>query len=235
MVSRSDIITEIQRLAKLHGRPPGKQLFASETGVRESEWYGKIFRTWSDALTEAGCEPNVKQPRIPSEDLLKAYIELTRKLKKIPAAIDIDLEAKSNPGFPAKKTLYRRFGTKGGILARLREWAETDPQYGDLKPLIPKSPTIDNQPDANTIDGYVYLLRSGQHYKIGHSKNLVRRVKEISIALPEDVDLVHAIKTDDASGIESYWLRRYAEKRANGEWFKLNNADLKAFKLRKFQ
>jgi hypothetical protein len=69
---------------------------------------------------------------------------------------------------------------------------------------------------------------------VGRSDTLEKRIRQISIALPESVTLVHAIETDDPPGIEAYWHKRFAERRANGEWFKLDADDLRAFKRRKF-
>lgn len=58
----------------------------------------------------------------------------------------------------------------------------------------------------------------------------MRRGNELKIQLPENLDLIHEIKTDDPSGIEAYWHRRFESKRMNGEWFDLNSGDIKAFK-----
>ncbi len=89
--------------------------------------------------------------------------------------------------------------------------------------------------DSLGVKGFVYLLRSGKKYKIGRSNAVGRRLRELSIQLPQKPNMVHVIKTDDPEDIESYWHKRFEEKREGGEWFALSQEDIRAFKKRKFQ
>lgn len=81
--------------------------------------------------------------------------------------------------------------------------------------------------------GFVYLLKSGRYFKIGHSNDPGRRACKVRLQMPEKVTFVHEIETDDPRGIEAYWHRRFAERRQNGEWFVLDRSDIAAFRSRK--
>ncbi len=73
---------------------------------------------------------------------------------------------------------------------------------------------------------------AGPFYKIGKTTNFKQRLGQIKLQLPYAVEVVHTIETDDINGIERYWHKRFADKRANGEWFVLTEADVAAFKSR---
>ena len=91
-----------------------------------------------------------------------------------------------------------------------------------------------NSDETDVEFWYVYLMKSGRFYKIGRSNSVERRNYDLGIKLPEDLSIVHKIKTDDPIGIEAYWHKRFEEKRKKGEWFDLSSDDVKAFKRRKF-
>jgi hypothetical protein len=76
-------------------------------------------------------------------------------------------------------------------------------------------------------------MRSGAHHKIGRSNHVGRRSYEVALQLPERLEVVHEIETDDPEGIERYWHQRFAAKRTNGEWFALSDDDVRAFMRRK--
>lgn len=236
-MKRETIINEIRRIADAQeGRAPGKVQFQRETGIKESDWSGKIWVRWNDAVIEAGLEPNERQGRFDDELLLCQYAEICRHFRRPPTNPELRLFVREREGFASHNVFAKHFGGKAGLVFALRERAlETgDSDLAELLPEIEEKPSSDLG-KSTTGEGYVYLLKSGDYYKIGRSDEIERRIKQISISLPEKVHLEHAIKTDDPSGIEAYWHRRFAEQRANGEWFKLSKGDLRAFKRRKFQ
>lgn len=233
---RDQIVDEIKRIAAENGgKAPGVAMFANETGITQGRWRGVYWARWSDALAEAGLQANTLVGRRDSSEILCKVADLCRLLGKMPSNADMRLRVRSDPTFPNDKTVVKHFGGMAGLIVELRKLSET-PAYLDIAALLPKGAhDTASSSRSKLIEGIVYLLKSGHHYKIGRSDQLERRIKEITIALPEATTLVHSIKTDDPPGIEAYWHKRFADRRANGEWFRLGGDDVKAFRRRTFQ
>lgn len=233
------IISEIKRLAELDGgKALGQKRFEKETGIKVSSWRGKIWAKWSDALSEAGYSANTLNASLNREKILDDYAEICKKHGRPPTYAELRLYGRERPDFTGVNTFNNHFASKDGVIAALRERAIQRGEQ-DLLEILPEAiiatTSEDVIPTTKLQNGWVYLLQSGNHFKIGRSDELEKRIKQISVALPEKVKLVHAIETDDPPGIEAYWHRRFEDHRANGEWFKLSPADVRAFKRRKFQ
>ena len=233
---RDQIIAEIQRLASENGgAAPGVAAFANATGITQGRWRGVYWARWSDALLEAGLVPNVLVGKRDSAELLHKVAELCRSLGKVPTYTEMRMQVRQDASFPNDKTVAKHFGNMVELTDSLRRLSE-NPDYEYLKALMPRIEELNQQIlGVKAVDGFVYLLKSGNHFKVGCTLNLERRIKEISVAMPETVVLAHSIKTDDPSGIEAYWHKRFADRRANGEWFRLSAEDLRAFRRRVFQ
>lgn len=74
--------------------------------------------------------------------------------------------------------------------------------------------------------GYVYLLRCGEHYKIGFSEQPRKRLQQLRTGSPHPIVLEHELKTTFFKSIEQQLHRRFAHKRGEGEWFNLNDEDV---------
>lgn len=78
------------------------------------------------------------------------------------------------------------------------------------------------------MSDYIYVLKAGDFYKIGRTASLHERIKRLSIQLPFPIKLVMAFEVDDATDEEGFWHSELEDKRINGEWFELNEDDVKA-------
>lgn len=235
---RQHIISEIQRLAALNGgQAPGNQAFVTATGIKETKWRGKYWARWGDALIEAGFEPNAWTGKSDVTAILDGLTEACRHYGRLPTTSELKMLRASRPSIPSPKTVNGVLGGHAEMLAALRRHTASKSEYADVLTMLPADPPprLARLTGAKSVDGHVYLIKSGDFYKIGRSDELERRVKEIRIALPDAATLMHSIATDDPPGIEAYWHRRFADRRANGEWFRLTSDDLKAFMRRKFQ
>ena len=242
MITKAHILAEIVRTAKAHGGVPrGRRQFYAETGIKETDWLGKYWARWGDAIREAGLTPNTLQVGYGEEQLLERLASLARELGRFPARTDIQLKASRNKGFPHSAT-FQRLGSKSTSANKLATFCEARAGYEDVREYCRSVARGDTATaaDADATGGreetlgYVYLLKSGRFYKIGRTNAVGRRERELAIQLPERALKVHAIKTDDPAGIEDYWHRRFSERRKNGEWFELSATDVSAFKRRKF-
>jgi len=251
-MDRQHILNEIRRTAEANGGTPlGARRFSQETGIRVTDWDGKFWLRWGDALREAGFEPNQFVIGYDEETLIEKYISLMRELRRFPLERDLKIKAHTDKQFPSPN-VFRRRGSKAQLARIIQDYCRSREGYEDVAALcvpIAAELTEHREPQdstnglgtdsmSSTREGYVYmgLLKLGREkrYKIGKAILVGRRTDQISLQLPEDLELIHAIRTDDAYGIEDYWHKRFATKNTKGEWFSLSRQDIEAFRRRKF-
>lgn len=240
-MNKQHILDEIRRTAKENKSVPlGKERFLRETGIKESDWAGKFWVRWSDALREAGFSPNQMQTAYSDGVLLEKFIGLIRELGHFPVRNEVRLKSRNDSEFPSDTT-FDRFGNPKQFASKIIEFCQKHGGYDDVVELcserLSRKEQFSNKKEeaaASEQLGFVYLLKSGRNYKIGMTKAIGRREYEMAIQLPDKPKTVHVIKTDDPAGIEAYWHKRFDAKRKGGEWFELNSADVNAFMRRKF-
>jgi hypothetical protein len=241
-VEREEILDAIRRCADSNGGVPvGRNRFTSMTGIAETQWLGRYWARWSDAVREAGYEPNVLQQAHDEDVVLERFAELIQELGHFPTEPEVRLKRRADQTFPSHN-VFRRFGRRDGVARRIIELFGDRREYEEAvricEPIAATTPassglSSDEESAGGPLGGEVYLMKSGSNYKIGRSNSAGRRAYELAIQLPEPLEVVHVIETDDVVGIEAYWHRRFADRRLNGEWFSLSKADVAAFKRRK--
>jgi len=246
-IDKQHILDEIQRISKASGgKPPGEKEFKNETRISKHDWFPSFWVRWGDAQEEAGLARNKFQEAFGKNLLIEKLIDLIRRTKdgdkiRFPVEGEVLAEKKRTPEFPHATVFRERFGGKSQLAAAIVEYCQERSGYEDViaacEDVIKTntSPvTKEKESSDQEIVGFVYLMKSGRHYKIGKTNAVGRRERELAIQLPEKANTVHVIKTDDPTGIEAYWHRQFEAKRGNGEWFELTAEDIKVFKRRKF-
>ena len=237
VISREEILSAIQDIAASYGEPPGKKSFENTTGIREHAWSGRYWTNWSDALREAGFEPNqFNRARLSDDDLICKLADLFLELGHFPTVAERKMKRSHDASFPSHNVFESRLGGQRKVVSRLVEYANSHPIYAsiieDCQELLndSHSKTKERDLEGAGLIGYVYLIKMDRWCKIGATWNILRRRGEISMKLPADEELLHVIQTDDPFGVEKYWHSRFADKRRKGEWFELSRQDVAAFR-----
>ena len=113
------------------GRLLGKERFNQETGIRESDWLGKYWSKWGDAVREGGFEANEMQGACDENEMIEKFIGLMRELHKLPTANEIRLKARNTTGFRWHNT-FARLGSKQQLVARIQAYCAGRPGYEDV-------------------------------------------------------------------------------------------------------
>jgi hypothetical protein len=158
---------------------------------------------------------------------------LARHLGHFPTSRERNVARRRDSDFPGDGA-FRRLSKLGPLSTQLVTWCETRPAFGDvvgLASIVAESEPSQERARAGSTrpNGYVYLLKDGRRFKIGHTNSVGRRKSEAMTWL-KDPRLVHQIPTDDPEGVERYWHRRFEERHSEREWFLLTQADVAAFK-----
>jgi hypothetical protein len=136
--------------------------------------------------------------------LYRKLAALIRRLGKFPTVPEIRLEKRNDPLFPSHNSLIVE-GTEN-LRKELGEYCRAKHGYEDIelilssetRPVKRKDPSVEEKSNVQYAD--VYLLRSGNKFKIGFSIAALSRATTINTSSAEGVQVIHIIRTDDPRG-----------------------------------
>jgi hypothetical protein len=166
-MNKRHILSEIKRTAAANGGVAlGKARFYQETGIKESDWIGKIWPRWGDAVREAGFEPTRLQTAYNEAVLIEKFIGLARELGRFPVATEMKMKARSDDSFPWHNT-FARFGNKQQLATRILSYCKGRDGYDDMMALcvpiapVPRHECVDDESEPEQVIGFVYLMQRG--------------------------------------------------------------------------
>lgn len=78
--------------------------------------------------------------------------------------------------------------------------------------------------------GFVYLIDSGEYYKIGASLNPEKRLRQLKTGSSRPLKMIHWLYSSRYREVEKKLHDRFASKRVSGEWFNLCGYDVEYIK-----
>lgn len=234
MRTEDEIKTALKRLARESGETPGRGRFEKETGIKRHEWE-KHWRNYTELCQAVGLPENRPTEKIDKGVLCEALFELAAELGHIPTRYDMIQKRSGDPLFPSRQTITKRLGIEVERAEKVYEWAlKNDRDKGVAELFAELIHSKGNRSEDYTAKGQVYLEKSGSRYKIGMTSNPIRRRRDLAPQAPDPFERIHTIVTDDPSGLENYWKKRWTKQgkiyRDTTEWFTLTNADVRSFK-----
>ena len=112
------------------------------------------------------------------------------------------IKRREDATFPPKSA-FRRWGNGEAVRAKVAAYCEDQPDLAKALEVLATHATVPEQPPDSLAKGFVYLLRSGKSYKLGRTNAVGRRLRELSIQLPQRPDTVPITETDDPEGIDN--------------------------------
>lgn len=88
---------------------------------------------------------------------------------------------------------------------------------------------ISKKNERKIVEGYVYIVKFDNHFKIGKTKYMKGRMGEYT-KLPIEPEIIFLKKVDDCTTAEECLHDYFADKRGRGEWFDLTDEDIKKAK-----
>ena len=185
-MDKEHIISEIKRTAEENGGVPlGRSKFEKETGIKQWDWCGKYWSRWNEAIAAAGYEnPNKMQSAYADDFLIEKLIDLIQDLGHYPTAPELRLKAHQDEDFPSHNT-FSRFGKKHDVIHTILKYCDNHDvnlQVVDICKVAAAKvkPLQQNCTESENIEyGFVYLMKSGKHFKIGKSSCAERREFEL--------------------------------------------------------
>ena len=239
-MTKDQILSKLKALAKDHDGQISLRTFLRETGLSEHHLIGKYWARWNEAIIEAGLSPkDFAQPKMDETYILRELAILIESLKKWPTEDEMRLERRRNSAFPSDGPI-RRLKKEKSLPLAIEEYCESNNVF-PLAVEIARQKRESEKPEKSSVKdspiaGYVYMMKSGRRYKIGKTNSPSRRHREVKLELPDPTTVIHSIPTDDPTGIEAYWHKRFDSKRVQKtEFFELEVSDVAAFKRRKYQ